>query len=189
MNFQSWVRLSAVYILALCATVMLASGGAAQGPGSAASAHPMLHQVVGTVTVDGRPAAKGDEISSGALVHTAQHSSAVVSLGKLGRVEVFEETTMTLTFTDSTVLISLLEAGRVRLSSSNGVVTTNDATIQTIGNQRTMFIVDTSCGNTFVAVETGKVELRAGSTVKQIAAGGQDTAGTATPGCTPPGPR
>jgi hypothetical protein len=34
-------------------------------------------------------------------------------------------------------------------------------------------------------VKKGTVELRAGSTVKQIAAGNQDTAGTATPGCTP----
>jgi len=51
------------------------------------------------------------------------------------------------------------------------------------------FTLDTGCGNTLVAVKKGSVELRAGSTVKQIAAGGQDTAGTARPGCTPGGGR
>jgi hypothetical protein len=45
--------------------------------------------------------------------------------------------------------------------------------------------VDTSCGNTLVSVKKGSVELRAGGTVKQIAAGSQDSAGTARPGCTP----
>jgi hypothetical protein len=53
------------------------------------------------------------------------------------------------------------------------------------GNQRNEYIVDTSCGNTFVSVKKGQVELRAGSTVKQIAAGNQDTAGQGRPGCTP----
>jgi len=33
------------------------------------------------------------------------------------------------------------------------------------------FTLDTGCGNTLVAVKKGSVELRAGSTVKQIAAG------------------
>ncbi|HYV25038.1 MAG TPA: hypothetical protein VE969_07340, partial [Pyrinomonadaceae bacterium] len=182
MKLQSWIRLSAVCIPVFCASVVLALSVVA---GPVQTGHPMLQQVEGTVTVDERPAAKGAEISSGAVVHTAKGSSAVVSLGKLGRVEVFEETTMTLTFTDSTVTVSMLEAGRVRMSSSSGVVTTNDGTIKTIGTPRAMFTVDTSCGNTFVAVSNGKVELRAGSTVKQIAAGGQDTAGTARPGCTP----
>lgn len=185
MNVQSWIRLSAVYLFVFGVTVMLALGVLVRPARTAVQGRAMLQQLTGTVTVDSRPASKGDEISSGAVVHTAKGSSAVVSLGKLGRVEVFEETTMTLTFTDSTVTISMLEAGRVRVSSSSGVVTTTDGTITTIGNQRAMFTVDTSCGNTFVAVSNGKVELRAGGTVKQIAAGGQDTAGQARPGCTP----
>jgi hypothetical protein len=32
-------------------------------------------------------------------------------------------------------------------------------------------------GNTFVSVTPGSIQLRAGNSVKQIAAGGQDTAG------------
>lgn len=85
----------------------------------------------------------------------------------------------------------MLSQGRVRLSTPSGsatpttaTATTNDGSVVSIGRQAAEFLVDVTCGNTFVAVKKGRVELRAGSTVKQIAAGGQDTAGTATPGCT-----
>ena len=146
-----------------------------------------LLQVKGTVQVNGTNAVAGAPIASGSAVTTGQNSSAVVSLGKLGRVEVLPDTTMKLQFADASVSVEMLDAGRVRLSSSSNVtasVTTKDGSVVSTGNQRNEFVVDTKCGNTFVAVSKGRVELRAGSTVKQIAAGGQDTAGTATPGCT-----
>ena len=178
-------------------------------------------KVHGTVKVNGQPASTGDIVASGSTVETAkgssavvslgklgrvevqetstakldydlssvtvnteQHSSAVVSLGKLGRVEVHESTSVKIT-AEPASMTAMLSAGRVRVSSSSGVtakVTTSDGEIVSLG--ATEFIVDVTCGNTFVAVKRGTVELRAGSTVKQIAAGGQDTAGTARPGCT-----
>jgi hypothetical protein len=147
-----------------------------------------LLQAVGVVTVNGATAVAGADVKSDSTITTAARSSAVVSLGKLGRVEVFPSSTMKLTFADPEVAVAMLDQGRVRVSSSsnvNATTTTNDGTIKTIGNQRNEYIVDTSCGNTFVSVKKGTVELRAGSTVKQIAAGNQDTAGTARPGCTP----
>ena len=145
-------------------------------------------KVEGQVSVNGASAVPGAIVISDSAITTAARSSAVVSLGKLGRVEVLPSTTMQLSFSDASVSVSMLDAGRVRISSSSNVAataTTRDGQITSIGNQRNDFIVDTSCGNTFVAVKAGRVELRAGSTVKQIAAGNQDTAGTATPGCTP----
>lgn len=145
-------------------------------------------QVTGNVTVNGTSAISGATVFSDSTITTAARSSAVVSLGKLGRVEVLPQTTMKLNFGESDVAVAMLDAGRVRISSSSNVsagVTTNDGEIKGTGNQRNEFIVDTSCGNTFVSVKKGTVELRAGSTVKQIAAGDQDTAGQARPGCTP----
>jgi hypothetical protein len=68
----------------------------------------------GQITVNGRPAAVGDTFSSGAVVETGQKSSAVVSLGKLGRVEVTEDTKVTLTFNDSSITI-LLSRGTVKV--------------------------------------------------------------------------
>jgi ferric-dicitrate binding protein FerR (iron transport regulator) len=144
---------------------------------------------VPAVTVNGTNAISGATVFSDSTVTTAKGSSAVVSLGKLGRVEVFPDTTVKLTFTNSTITATL-EAGRVRVSSSSGVtttVTTSDGQVVTTGSRINEFTVDVSCGNTFVSVKKGSVELRAGTTVKQIAAGGQDTAGTARPGCTPGG--
>ncbi len=147
-----------------------------------------LLQANGTVTVNGTAAISGATVFSDSTITTAARSSAVVSLGKLGRVEVLPSTNMKLSFGDANVSVGMLDQGRVRISSSSNVnagVTTNDGQIASTGNQRNEFIVDTSCGNTFVSVKKGSVELRAGSTVKQIAAGNQDTAGTARPGCTP----
>jgi ferric-dicitrate binding protein FerR (iron transport regulator) len=149
-------------------------------------------RVIGQVTVNGTSAISGATVFSDSTVTTAQNSSAVVSLGKLGRVEILPESTMKLSFTDTSISVSMLNAGRVRVSSSSGVAataTTNDGQIVSTGTKMNEFTVDTTCGNTLVAVKKGSVELRAGTTVKQIAAGGQDTAGTATPGCTPGGGR
>ena len=145
-------------------------------------------QIQGQVTVNGAQAISGATVFSDSTVTTAARSSAVVSLGKLGRVEVLPQSTMKLVFSDENVSAGMLDQGRVRISSSSNVTakaTTRDGEVISTGNQRNEFIVDTSCGNTFVSVKKGTVELRAGSTVKQIAAGNQDSAGTARPGCTP----
>ena len=147
-------------------------------------------QMNGQVSFNGTAAISGATVFSDSTITTAARSSAVVSLGKLGRVEVLPASTMKLSFGDSNVSVSMLDAGRVRISSSSNITagaTTKDGQITSTGKQRNEFIVDTSCGNTFVSVKKGTVELRAGNSVKQIAAGNQDTAGTARPGCTPAG--
>lgn len=146
--------------------------------------------VVGEVTVNGTSAISGATVFSDSTITTAARSSAVVSLGKLGRVEVLPQSTMKLSFTATSITVSMLDSGRVRVSSSSGVAataTTNDGQIVAKGPKMNKFTVDTSCGNTVVTVQSGRVELRAGGTVKQIAAGSQDSAGTARPGCTPGG--
>ncbi|HEU0254068.1 MAG TPA: hypothetical protein VFR12_13625 [Pyrinomonadaceae bacterium] len=181
------MRTSALGLVVLILTAAVVMGN---GVPQASTTTAKLIHVDGQVSVNGATAIAGASVSSGSAITTAARSSAVVSLGKLGRVEVLPSSTMNLSFGDANVAVAMLDQGRVRVSSSSGVnatTTTRDGQISTIGNQRNEFIVDTSCGNTFVAVKKGTVELRAGSTVKQIAAGNQDTAGTATPGCTPSG--
>jgi ferric-dicitrate binding protein FerR (iron transport regulator) len=144
-----------------------------------------LKQADGTVMVDGQAASLNSGISSGSTVTTAKGSSAVVSLGKLGRVEVMPSTTMKLDYGD-TGTTAMLSQGRMRLSTSSGTtatVKTGDAEIISNQTQANKFTVDVTCGDTLVSVQKGRVELRAGGTVKQIAAGSQDTAGQAQPGC------
>lgn len=177
-------RLIAVLLITLAIGAFVVAGSQ---QASRANAGKLLH-VEGEVTVNGTSAISGATVFSDSTITTAAKSSAVVSLGKLGRVEVLPSSTMKLIFSDPNVSVAMLDQGRVRVSSSSGVnasVNTGDGNIRTTGNQRNEFIVDTSCGNTFVSVKKGTVDLRTGDNVKQIAAGNQDTAGTARPGCTP----
>ncbi len=140
--------------------------------------------VVGEVTVNGANAISGATIFSDSTVTTAKGSSAVVSLGKLGRVEVLPGSSVKLTFSETGVT-GMLDAGRVRLSTSSGVttsVTTKDGVAMADVKQPNVFTVDVECGNTIVSTQSGLVELRAGDNSKQVAAGSSADAGQAQPG-------
>ena len=92
---------------------------AAESPTSEGSANPQGQlTAVGKVTVNGQSAISGATVFSDSTVTTAKGSSAVVSLGKLGRVEVMPDTTMNLKF-DGSSFTAMLEAGRVRVSSGS----------------------------------------------------------------------
>jgi hypothetical protein len=79
--------------------------------------------VIGKVRVNGQPAATGDIVASGSTVETAKGSSAVVSLGKLGRVEALPETQMKLRYDDASISV-LLDTGSVRVATGPGVAAT-----------------------------------------------------------------
>ena len=161
----SRIRSRKLITLALAVTVwsvysMIALAGQGQKAGDLS--------VVGDVSVNGTSAISGATVFSDSTVTTAKGSSAVVSLGKLGRVEVLPESSLKLSFNDSGVSV-MLDAGRVRLSTSSGTsanVTTKDGNAVADNSQPNVFLVDVECGNT----------------VKQIAAGSQDSSGTAQPG-------
>jgi FecR protein len=180
-------RISALTVVLLTMMSALAAAAFSAGGFQATTVNGKvtLKQADGSVTVDGRPATVNSDVASGSTIVTGQNSSAVVSLGKLGRVEMTENTTMKLSY-DETGLTAMLDAGRVRVSSSSATaptVKTDDAEIIAGKKSANGFTVDVTCGDTLVIVQKGAVELRAGNSVKQIAAGGQDTAGQATPGC------
>ncbi len=157
----------------------------------------VLKQADGSVMVNNASAISGATVFSDSTVTTGQNSSAVVSLGKLGRVEIHQETSIKLSYTESSVTVRMLGddtsaaaatqgRGLFILSTDAGVAgtaMTDDAQVITDSTRKNEFTVDTSCGDTLVSVKKGAVTLRAGNSVKQIAAGSQDSAGTATPGC------
>jgi ferric-dicitrate binding protein FerR (iron transport regulator) len=163
--------------ISLCLTVAILStfsmvALAAQGQSGASGEL----SVVGDVSVNGTNAISGATVFSDSTVTTAKGSSAVVSLGKLGRVELLPDSSLKLNFTDSSIT-GTLEAGRVRYSTSAGTsasVITKDGSAVADNSQPNVFTVNVECGNTEVATQSGRVELRAGSAVKQIAAGNQD---------------
>lgn len=181
MTSRTWSRTPITLALALAILCTYSMVGLAQtgqtGPTGDLS-------VVGEVSVNGTSAISGATVFSDSTITTAQNSSAVVSLGKLGRVEVLPNSSLKLSFNDTGVT-GMLSQGRVRLSTSSGVnasVNTKDGAAVADANQPNVFMVDVECGNTVVSTQSGRVELRAGNSVKQIAAGSQDAAGQATPG-------
>lgn len=167
-------------ILSVPATVALtrpAAQGAA-GPSGTLT-------VVGEVTVNGASAISGATVFSDSTVTTAKGSSAVVSLGKLGRVEVMPESKMKLGFDNSSITVAMLDAGRVRVSSSSGIsatVETKDGKVVASDRQENKFTVDTMCGNTHVSTEKGTVELH-GRAIIVVPAGSDAEIGTAKEGC------
>jgi hypothetical protein len=140
--------------------------------------------VSGDVTINGQPAISGATVFSGSVISTAVNSSATVGLGKLGRVELLPSTSVKLTFNETSISAAL-DAGRVRVSTAAGVssvVTTKDGAAIADASDAAAFMVDVECGNTIVASQAGRVELRAGNKSTPVAAGTQETAGTAQPG-------
>ena len=117
MNNKIW----RVRTLALSLTLIFLAG-LAQLAAPVTRAEEQMGQltVTGMVKVNGQPAATGDIVASGSSVETAKGSSAVVSLGKLGRVEATAETKMILRYGDTSIGV-LLEAGTVRVSTGEGV--------------------------------------------------------------------
>jgi hypothetical protein len=178
---RSWSRKSiafclAIAILSVYSMVVLATPGQT-GPSGELS-------VSGQVTVNGQSAISGATVFSDSTVATAQNSSAVVSLGKLGRVELLPSSSMKVSFNETSIS-GMLESGRARISTPAGVmvnITTKDGSVVADGKQAAAFTIDTECGNTIVATQAGLVELRAGSKVTQVAAGQDATAGVAQPG-------
>lgn len=144
--------------------------------------------VTGQVTVNGQTAVSNSTVLSGAVITTAKGSSAVVSLGKLGRVELQEESSMTLRFSD-TGIVTTLDQGRVRLSTPAGVATTvatKNATAIADSGQANNFLVEAECSHTHVDTTAGVVTMREGSNDKQVVAGTNATAGNLSQtGCKP----
>lgn len=144
--------------------------------------------VTGTVTVNGQPAVTSSTIMSGAVIETGANSSAVVSLGKLGRVEILADSSLTLNFSGNSIA-AVLNSGKTRVASSAGVaatVATKDASVIADSGQADNFLVEVECSHTHVDTISGVVTMRVGSNDKQVVAGTTATAGNLTQtGCKP----
>jgi len=144
--------------------------------------------VTGQVTVNGQPAVSNSTIMSGAVIATAQNSSAIVSLGKSGRVEILADSNMTLRFTDNSI-VGTLTTGKAHVASSSGTattITTKDTTVIADSGQADNFMVEVECSHTHVDTTTGVVTMRIGSTDKQVVAGSTAVAGNLVQqGCAP----
>lgn len=144
--------------------------------------------VTGQVTVNGQTAVSNSTIISGSTIVTGADSTAVISLGKTGRVEVLANSNVVLTFSDSNI-VGILSSGKARVANGAGVattVTTKDATVIADAGQANNFTVEVECSHTHVDTTAGLVTMREGTSDKQVAAGTSATAGNlAQTGCRP----
>ena len=144
--------------------------------------------VTGSVTVNGQPAVSNSTIVSGSTIVTGANSSAVISLGKTGRVEVLADSNLVLNFSASGI-VGVLSSGKARVANAPGVaatVTTKDATVIADAGQANAFLVEVECSHTHVDTAVGVVTMREGTMDRQVAAGTSATAGNLSQtGCKP----
>jgi hypothetical protein len=143
--------------------------------------------VSGSVTINGTQAITGATIFSESRVKTARNSTASVSLGRLGRVQLGPESEMTLHFTGSAIGGNLA-AGRTVVNAPAGVsitVATTEGVATSDGKLASALTVDVTCGNTRVAATRNSAKVTTGSKVENVAAGTEVAVGQAqAPRCT-----
>jgi len=179
MTSKTWSRkfiavLVAVAVLSVYSMVVLAA------PGAKASAEL---SVSGQVTVNGQKVISGGTLFTDSTISTADQSTASVSIGKLGRVELAPNSNLRISFTDSSIN-AMLETGSANVSTLAGItvnLTTKDGTVVVDGSKATTFSVNASRGRTSMSTLAGIAQFRSGNTTKQVAAGESATAGMPTP--------
>jgi len=150
--------------------------------------------VSGQVSVDGQSVVSNSTIVSGSTITTGANSSAIINLGKNGRIELFSDATVSLKFNNNSIT-GMLSSGKVQVSNSAGVATsftTRNATVVADSGQTNTFAIDVGCADeerctqTYVETMVGLAILRNGSTDKQVAAGTDATLGNPSQtGCRP----
>ena len=172
---KTWSRKSiatavAVAVLSVYSMVVLAA------PGTKASGEL---SVSGQVTVNGQKVISGGTVFSDSTISTAAQSSASVSISKVGRVELAPNSSLRLSFAETSIT-AMLESGSAQVATLAGKtvsLTTKDGVVVVDGSQATTFTVSASRGRTSVATLAGVAQFKAGGAVKQIAAGESATAG------------
>jgi hypothetical protein len=135
--------------------------------------------VSGQVTVNGQTAVSNSTIVSGSTIVTGANSSAIVSLGKTGRVEILADSNLVLNFSENSI-VGILSSGRARVANAAGVsatITTKDAAVIADAGQTNNFLVEVECSHTHLDTTSGMVTMREGTNDRQVAAGTSATAG------------
>jgi hypothetical protein len=144
--------------------------------------------VTGSVTVNGQPAVSNSTILSGSTIVSGPDSTATVNLGKAGRVELGANSSLTLRFTDDSI-VGIVSQGKIRVSNAAGVATTfttKDTTVIADAGQADSFALEVECSHTHVDTMAGIVTMREGTNDKQVVAGTNAVAGNLSQtGCQP----
>lgn len=155
MNLQYWTR-KAVSAFVLTALFTTTSMVALAGPGRTAAELTVLGKSANgddpVVLVNGEPAKSGRSVFSSTTIATPADASAIVSIGKAGRLELDPNTSLNLIFDDSSVNAELT-SGRLTVAGSLGTVKvrTNDGKTTTLQAGESM----TASGQSQAGRQTG----------------------------------
>jgi hypothetical protein len=144
----------------------------------------------GKVKVHGQPVHPETLIYSGAELETGKGSSALVSLGQLGSVEIKENSDVRLDFNDVRFAVSLFGSASLKVATQAGVnatVRTADVQVAVDHTKANEFTIIATCGKVVVFGISGRVLLATGGsklTVKEILGGATESVDTPiTSGC------
>ncbi len=138
--------------------------------------------VRGQVTFNGINAISGATIFSGSQVKTEADGSAIISLGRMGQIDLGPNTELTLRL-DAGMIGGHLRSGYATISAATGVginLATADGIAVANGNQSSVLTVDMTSGNTRVASIRSEVRVTTGNQIEIIAAGQEVSVGTQT---------
>ena len=114
------------------------------------------------VTLNGERAYSGRTFFSNGVIATPQTGSAVINLGKLGRINIAPNSLLSLSFTPNSIS-GKLSAGQIKVFSSEGVsvnIETSDNVVTNDANQSGVFTVNVLSGVTQAAAESGSISLK-----------------------------
>lgn len=143
----------------------------------------------GRVKVNGNDVSSGLSVASGDTVETTK-SSAVVTLGKLGRVELLHNSKAKISFDEEFIRVAL-EAGGVRVTKEPEAkvdVAWKEVKVGSGDPTLSAFVVDTSCGDVYVAVKKGLVSAYQPGVMSFVKPGKPSVFGTLAPRCKRPNP-
>ena len=124
MNRKLWIRkaLSTCLVVATIATSsMVALANSEKIAGELSVSGKNIDGETPFVKVNGEAAQNGRSIFSSSTIATPQNTSAIINLGKIGRIELSPNTTMALSFDDNAISGELLTGQITVLNSSDSV--------------------------------------------------------------------
>lgn len=139
---------------------------------------------MGQVTVNGAEAISGMSVFPDSTITTAIKSGALLSLGKVGRVELLQNSNVNVAF-DAAGVAGNLDTGGIRTSVPAGIsarVAAGAVTVTSAGREDATFLVEKVEDRVTVSAQVGKLEVREGGKQFVLNAGEFFASGMAAPG-------
>lgn len=127
MNSKKWLKkaLSTCLVVATMATYsMVALAGSGKAAGELLVSGTNLNGATPFVTVNGEAAQSGRSVFSSSTIATPENASAIINLGKVGKIELAPNTVLSLSFDDAAISGNLI-AGKITVLNSAETVSIN----------------------------------------------------------------